>query len=400
MVGSSLAGWVVDRLGAKFGLWLCAGCFGASSVGVWFCCDTLTQYTLWRILGGLGIGAASIVAPMYIAEIAPARIRGRLVTLYQMGVVLGILSAVFVNMLIQRMGDDAWNTAVGWRWMFLAGAVPAAFFGAAIVAAVESPRWLMKMNRIEEARDILCRLNGPEIAAVESARIQQSLLQENGRLTDLFTTGFRRALLIGIALAGLSQASGIFCLLSFLPEVLKAAGFNTADAFFQTVSVGVVLAVFTTAAMFLVDVAGRKTLILLGTAVQFISFAAVGWLYFIHGSGVAILVFVMIFAAAHAIGNGAVCWVIISEIFPTKLRGRAMSIATMALWVVAYIGNLVFPLLEKQLGTSGTFWCFSVAAFVNLVVVAIFVPETKGRSLEQIEQMWYKESPSECAATV
>ena len=147
LVGSLTAGWVVDRLGAKVGLWLCAVCFAASSVGVWWFANSLAEYTLWRILGGLGIGAASIVAPMYIAEIAPTPIRGRLVTLYQLGIVLGILSAVFVNMLIQRMGDDAWNTAVGWRWMFLAGVVPAVLFGAMIVPAVESPRWLMKMNR-------------------------------------------------------------------------------------------------------------------------------------------------------------------------------------------------------------------------------------------------------------
>ena len=200
------------------------------------------------MLGGLGIGAASIVAPMYIAEIAPTRIRGRLVTLYQLGIVLGILSAVFVNMLIQRMGDDAWNVAIGWRWMFFAGVVPAVFFGAMIVPAVESPRWLMKMNRRDEAFDILCRLNGPQSAAIEADEIQQSLLQEEGRLSELFTTGFRRALLIGIMLAGLSQASGIFCLLSFLPEVFKAAGADTGNAFFQTVLVGVILAIFTLAA--------------------------------------------------------------------------------------------------------------------------------------------------------
>ena len=318
LVGSVTAGWIVDRLGAKSGLWVCAACFAASSVGVWFFANSLVEYTLWRILGGLGIGAASIVAPMYIAEIAPTRIRGRLVTLYQLGLVLGILSAVFVNMLIQRMGDDAWNVAIGWRWMFLAGIVPAVFFGVMIVPAVESPRWLMKMSRRDEAYDILCRLNGPQNAATEAEEIQQSLLQEEGRLSELFTTGFRRALLIGIMLAGLSQASGIFCLLSFLPEVFKAAGADTGNAFFQTVLVGVILAIFTLAATCLVDVAGRKTLILFGTFMQVVSFAAVGWLYHVHTGGLAMLVFVMIFVAGHAIGNGAVCWVIISEIFPDQ----------------------------------------------------------------------------------
>ena len=162
--GDRLLGRVLDaRAGSSIvwerssGLWLCAVCFAASSVGTWFFAGSLTEFTLWRMLGGLGIGAASIVAPMYIAEIAPTRIRGRLVTLYQLGIVLGILSAVFVNMLIQRMGDDAWNVAVGWRWMFFAGVVPAVLFWAMILPAVESPRWLMKSD---EALDILCRLNG------------------------------------------------------------------------------------------------------------------------------------------------------------------------------------------------------------------------------------------------
>jgi len=291
-------------------------------------------------------------------------------------------------MLIQRMGDDAWNVAVGWRWMFLAGVVPAMFFAAMIVPSVESPRWLMKMKRRDEAYEILCRLNGPHAADIEAREIQQSLAQEQGSLSELFTTGFRRALVIGTMLAGLSQASGIFSLLSFLPEVLKAGGAGTRDAFFQTVLVGVILAVFTLAALALVDFAGRKTLIVFGTALQFISFAAVGWLYYTHGSGTAILGFVMVFVAAHAIGNGAVCWVIISEIFPTKVRGRAMSIATTALWLVAFLGNLIYPLMQKHLGHSGTFWCFSGAALINLLYVLWWVPETKGRSLEQIEQMW------------
>jgi SP family arabinose:H+ symporter-like MFS transporter len=387
LIGSAGAGWVVDRLGAKFGLWMCAACFATSSVGAYFS-HTITDFTLWRILGGLGIGAASIVAPMYIAEIAPTKARGRLVTLYQLGIVLGILSAVFVNMLIQRMGDDAWNVQFGWRWMFLAGVVPAIVFGGMIMPAVESPRWLMKVQRREQAREILNRLNGPVLAAAEAEQIELSLDQEEGRLSELFTTGFRRALVIGIVLAGLSQASGIFALLSFLPGVLKAAGAETSDAFFQTVLVGVILAIFTLAALCLVDVAGRKTLLILGTFCQFISFAIVSWLYHTHGNAHLILACVMVFVAAHAIGNGAVCWVVISEIFPNSVRGRAMSIATTSLWLVAYLGNLVYPTLQEQLGYSGVFAIFSAAALINLLFVWFCVPETKGRSLEQIANLW------------
>jgi SP family arabinose:H+ symporter-like MFS transporter len=385
-VGAGGAGAVVDRVGLKKGLALCATCFALSSLGMWFAAS-LTQFVIWRLIGGLGIGAASIIAPMYIAEIAPARLRGRLVTLYQLGIVLGILAAVFVNLLIQRMGNEAWNTATGWRWMFFAGIVPALLFAGAIVPAVESPRWLMKMGRQEEALSILSKISDRPTALTEAQQIQDSLALEEGHISELLTT-FRKPLLIGIMLAGFSQASGITPLFSFLPEIFKAAGAATSDAFFQSVLVSLVNLVFTLFALWLVDLSGRKKLILVGTLLQSVSFALVGWSYHVDGSGLAVLVFVMTFVAGHAFGNGVVCWVIISEIYPTKVRGRAMSIATTALWVVGYLGNQSFPLMQKHLGSDGTFWCFSAAAFLNLVCVLGLVPETKGRTLEDITRFW------------
>jgi SP family arabinose:H+ symporter-like MFS transporter len=385
-VGAAGAGAVVDRLGLKKGLALCATCFALSSLGMWFAAS-LTQFVIWRLIGGLGIGAASIIAPMYIAEVAPARLRGRLVTLYQLGIVLGILAAVFVNMLIQRMGDEAWNTATGWRWMFFAGIVPALLFAGAIVPSVESPRWLMKMGRRADSLRVLSQINGSQVAEKEVAQIQDSLALEEGHISELLTT-FRKPLLIGIMLAGFSQASGITPLFSFLPEIFKAAGTATSDAFFQSVLVSLVNLVFTLFALWLVDLSGRKKLILMGTLLQSISLALIGWFYHVHGSGVAVLIFVMSFVAGHAFGNGVACWVIISEIYPTKVRGRAMSIATTALWIVGYLGNQSFPLMQKHLGSDGTFWCFSAAAFLNLVYVLWLVPETKGRTLEDITRFW------------
>ena len=385
-VGAAGAGAVVDRIGLKKGLAICAACFALSSLGMWFAAS-LNQFVVWRLIGGLGIGAASIIAPMYIAEIAPARLRGRLVTLYQLGIVLGILAAVFVNMLIQRLGDEAWNTSTGWRWMFFAGIVPALFFGMTIIPAVESPRWLMKMGRHAEAFSVLSKIDDKATAASEAAQIQDSLALEEGHISELFTT-FRRPLLIGIMLAGFSQLSGITPLFSFLPEIFRSAGTATSDAFFQSVLVSLVNLVFTLFALWLVDLSGRKKLILAGTLLQSISFGLVGWFYHVHGSGLAVLIFVMTFVAGHAFGNGVACWVIISEIYPTKVRGRAMSIATTALWVVGYLGNQSFPLMQKHLGSDGTFWCFSTAAFLNLVCVLWLVPETKGRTLEDITKFW------------
>ena len=386
VVGCAGAGTVADFLGRKKGLALCAVCFTLSSCGMLFA-GSLNQFVGWRLLGGLGIGAASVIAPNYIAEIAPTRVRGRCVTLYQMGIVVGILAAVFVNMLIQRMGDEAWNTATGWRWMFFAGIVPALLFGLMIIPAVESPRWLMKEGRREQALHVLTEINGPDVARGEANQIEETLSLEEGRFSELFTT-FRRPLLLGIMLAALQQVSGITPLFSFLPEIFRSAGAATGDAFQQSVAVSVINLLFTFVALWLIDRAGRKTLILAGTTLQFLSFAAVGWLYYVHGSGLAILIFVMSFVAGHALGNGVACWVIISEIYPTKVRGRAMSIATTALWLVGYLGNQLFPVMQKNLGSDGTFWCFSGGALLTIILVGLLIPETKGRSLEEITEIW------------
>ena len=386
IAGCAGAGAVADFLGKKKGLALCALCFALSSIGMLFASD-LNQFVIWRLIGGIGIGAASVISPNYIAEIAPTRIRGRCVTLYQLGIVVGILSAVFVNMLIQPLGDEAWNIATGWRWMFLAGLAPALLFGSMIVPAVESPRWLMKMGRREQALRVLIQVNGAEEGPREAAEIADSLVVEEGHLSELFTT-YRRPLLLGIMLAALQQISGITPLFSFLPEIFRSAGTATSDAFFQSVLVSLINLFFTLFALWLVDRAGRKTLILAGTSVQFISFALVGWFYHVHGGGLAVLILVMSFVAGHAFGNGVACWVIISEIYPTKVRGRAMSIATMALWLVGYLGNQLFPIMQKRFGSDYSFWVFSAGALLTIILVGWLVPETKGHSLEEIARFW------------
>jgi MFS transporter, SP family, arabinose:H+ symporter len=395
IAGCAAAGTVADYLGKKKGLALCALCFALSSIGMMFAAS-LHQFVFWRLIGGVGIGAASVISPNYIAEIAPTRVRGRCVTLYQLGIVVGILAAVFVNMLIQRVGDEAWNVFIGWRWMFFAGVVPALLFGGMILPAVESPRWLMKMGRRQQALEVLTKLNGSSEAIEEATEIEQALINEEGHLSELFTT-FRRPLLLGIMLAALQQISGITPLFSFLPEIFRSAGTATSDAFFQSVLVSLINLLFTLFALWLVDRAGRKTLILAGTTLQCISFALVGWFYHIHGSGLAVLIFVMAFVAGHAFGNGVACWVIISEIYPTKVRGRAMSIATTALWLVGYAGNQLFPIMQKHLGSDGTFWCFSAGALLTIILVASLVPETKGRSLEEITKFWTEKTNKQVA---
>src|ERR1700747_1135021 len=264
IAGCAAAGTVADYLGKQKGLRLCSLCFALASVGMLFA-GSLHQFVFWRLIGGVGIGAASVISPNYIAEIAPTRVRGRCVTLYQLGIVVGILAAVFVNMLIQRMGDESWNISRGWRWMFLAGVVPAILFALMILPAVESPRWLMKMGRQPQAIEVLAKINGADEAARETAEIEKSLAIEEGHLSELFTT-FRRPLLLGIMLAGLQQGTGITPLFSFVPEIFRAAGTATSDAFFQSVLVSLINLLFTLFALWLVDRVGRKTLILTGTA--------------------------------------------------------------------------------------------------------------------------------------
>ena len=390
IAGSASAGAIADYLGQKRSLAICAACFGLSSLGIWFSAN-LGQFVAWRLLAGVGIGAASIVCPMYIAEIAPSRLRGRLVTLYQLGIVVGILGAVFSNMLIQRMGDELWNETVGWRLMFLIGVVPAILFGVMILQSVESPRWLLKMTRKREALGVLELLNDHEAAIAELSDVETALALETGRFSELFTV-FKRPLMIGIMLAAFSQISGITPILSFLPDIFRASGTGTSDAFFQSVLVGVTNLVFTLFALWLVDMAGRKTLILAGSAVQCLALGLVGWTYHSGGNGMVIVISIMAFVAGHGFGNGVACWVIISEIYPAKVRGRAMSIATTALWTVGYLGNQLFPLMVKHFQASGAFWTFSAGALLTLVSVYLFVPETRGKTLEEITLFWASDS--------
>lgn len=391
LLGSAGAGILADKFGLKKSLYGCALCFALSSVLVWIA-GTFPWYVAGRMVGGIGIGAASIVAPMYIAEIAPVAIRGRLVVLYQLGIVTGILSAVFVNLLIEQSGGLAWNLEHGWRRMFLAGVVPALFFGTAIIFSKESPRWLMKVGREKQAQEVLRSIQGEEIAASEMNSIRSSLVAEHGGLSKLFSRKHRIVLITGCTLAALTQLSGITSILSFLPEVLKIRGQSPNDAFFQAVLVGIANIVFTCAAIWLVDRLGRRTLILFGTATQILALLWTGALYFNHTVGLGVLAGLMIFVGGHAIGNGAVCWVIISEIFPTKVRGAAMSMATTALWLAAYLANQFFPIMQRQLSNSGTFFCFAAMALTNFVFVWAQVPETRGITLEDNGEIWLKQA--------
>ena len=387
MAGAALGGPLGDRFGRKPSLIVCAALFALSSVASALP-QSLAAFAWARFAGGLAIGAASMLSPLYIAEIAPEKIRGTLVALYQLAIVTGILVVFFVNLQVQRLGDDAWNTSIGWRWMFASLAAPSILFAVCLLAVPESPRWLMKSGRSELARRILERVGGAESARREVAQIEAALRQEQGQWSELFTTGYRRALLVGTLLAVFSQFSGINAIMYYAPEIFKAAGARTDSAFLQTVIVGAVNFVFTFVALWLVDKAGRKPLLVAGTLVQFVSLSLVGFLFQRGRSDMLMLVSILGFTAAFAAAMGPVSWIVNSEIFPTKLRARAMSVSIFCLWAADWVVTQTFPMLRESIGPAITFWVYAVFSLLSTLFVIAFVPETRGRTLEEIESTW------------
>jgi len=387
MVGAMVGGPLSDRYGRKKILLLCAVLFAFSGIASALP-RTLTQFVWARFAGGFGIGAVSVLSPLYIAEIAPEKLRGRLVSLYQLAIVVGILVVFFVNLLIQRLGDEAWNTSDGWRWMMGSLTLPSALFGFLLLFIPESPRWLMKMGRRSEAETILVRVGGQAAADREIQQIKGSLSQEEGKFSELFTGGYRRALVIGVGLAMICQFSGINAIMYYAPEIFKSIGAGRDAAFAQTVSIGVVNLLFTFVAVWLADKAGRKALLIGGSLVQVLALAAVGVMFAMGIGGLWLLFFVMLFTAAFASAMGPVPWIVISEIFPTKIRGRAMSMAVLVIWLSCFLVSQTFPVLVDAIGNAKTFWIYALCSFAGLIFVVAWVPETKGKTLEEIEQSW------------
>ena len=345
--------------------------------------------------GGLAIGAVSLLSPLYVAEVAPHQVRGRLVSLYQLAIVVGILVSFFVNLLIQRqgatlpgVGGETWNQTHGWRWMLGIMVVPSAVFGLLLLPLPESPRWQMKRGRRREAELTLRRIGGPEAAAKEIEEIEGSLKEDEGKLAELFSGGFGRALVIGVGLAIFSQLGGINAVMYYGPELFKAAGSNADQAFLSQVVLGATLIVATLTASALVDKLGRRKLLIAGVALQVVCLATVGILYRIQASPLLLLVFVVLFLIGFGSSTGVVTWVIISEIFPTRLRGQAMGMAVLMHWVADYLVSQTFPVLKENIGPSNTFLCYAAGCFLGLLFTIGMVPETKGRTLEQIERSW------------
>jgi SP family arabinose:H+ symporter-like MFS transporter len=408
--GAMFAGWLSDRFGRKRLLFLCAILYGLSAVlFLPALSPNLNQFLVARFICGLGIGASSMICPVYIAELAPEKWRGRLGTLFQLGIVVGILITLFVNKLIQGCGDDAWNAALGWRWMLGVGAVPAAVFLLLLLAVPESPRWLAQNSREEEARKILSRAGGAVHAEKQMTEIREAIGQEEGHFSELFGGVYLRPLVLAVVLMLCSQFCGINAIIYYSTDIFKTAGADSTSAFAATASIGVINLIATLVAIACVDKLGRRPLLLFGAAVQTIALGMIGWMFSsptqvpaglvrvfeVVGSMVdpqqaALFGCIITFTAAFAVSIGPIGWLFCSEVFPNRVRGRAMSLAAMSVWISCYIVSLTFPMLKENpaIGPAKTFWIYGGVSLFSFVFVALFIPETKGRTLEQIERYW------------
>lgn len=405
IIGGLGGGWVSDRIGRKNGLILCAVLFLISALGaaapefpfapvgqggpeyVW-------GFVLYRILGGIGVGLASMLSPMYIAEIAPARNRGNLVAWNQFAIIFGMLIIYFVNYGIAEAGSgDTWLNTIGWRYMFLSGAIPALIFLVLLFWLPETPRYLMLKNKESEARAVLNQLGTPEESEHEIKEIRKSLSQNQSG--NLFSFGVM-LIFIGIMLSVFQQFVGINVVLYYAPEIFKNVGFSTNASLLQTIIVGAVNLIFTVVAIFTVDKLGRKPLQIIGALVMAVAMIALGCTFALQVKGIGALLCMLVYIAGFAVSWGPVTWVLLSEIFPNQIRGTAMAVAVAAQWIANLAVSWTFPILDNnpslvsQYHHGFAYWIYGVMSILAAIFMWKLVPETKGRSLEEMEALWSK----------
>jgi len=398
VIGVGFAGFMADWYGRKRSLIVSAVLLLVSALGC-MVAGELTELIIYRLIGGLGVGVASMLSPLFISEIAWACIRGRMVSLYQFAITVGILAAYFANARLLALGEAAafaeggflhWIlTAEVWRGMFGAETVPALGFLMLLFLVPESPRWLMVRNREVDAVEILKRLMSEADARQEIGAIRLVLSQETGSWKQLLAPGIRGAILIGMALAILSQFSGINSIIYYGPRIFESAGFGVGGSLDGQVIIGIVNVLFTLIAIWKIDQLGRRVLLIIGCLGMMVAHLVIGSLFFTgNADGILLMIFIPLFIAFFAFSYGPVIWTLLSELYPTSVRGRAMSIATLTLWVGTFIVGQTVPWMLENLKPHGTFWLFSVMLVPAILITWKLVPETKGRTLEEIEQFW------------
>jgi sugar porter (SP) family MFS transporter len=395
LFGAMISGTLCDKYGRKLLLLLSALLFAVSSLAIALT-DLFHTFVAWRIAGGIAIGLASNLSPMYIAEIAPAKVRGKLVSVNQLTIVIGILLAQFMNWVIAKpvpSGASAldilnsWNGQTGWRWMFGVTAVPSLLFFLGMLSVPESPRWLARNGRPAKAKRILQRLGGEAYATQTLAEIQATLSEDtSASLRQLLNPKLAGVLLLGITLAVFQQWCGINVIFNYAADVFAAAGYNVSDILLNIVITGAVNLIFTFVAIAMVDGAGRRKLMLFGSAALALIYTVLGIGFHMHGQGLYMLVLVVTAIACYAMSLAPVTWVVISEIFPNRIRGAAMSVAITSLWIASFVLTYTFPLLNQGLGPARTFWIYAAICFAGFFYIFWRLPETKGKTLEEIER--------------
>lgn len=399
LLGSAVSGNMTDRYGRKMPLLFSAFLFIFTSLGTG-AFNSFTAFMTFRILGGVAIGIASNVSPVYIAEISPAWMRGKLVAINQLTIAFGVLAAQITNMIIaepvaagatNEMIRNSWNGQMGWRWMFWACSVPASLFFLLMWLVPESPRWLAKAGRKEKALKVFERIGGKEYAISETDDISLtlSLSERSGtreKFSHLFSRQIAPIITLGIILAVFQQWCGINVIFNYAEEVFSAAGYGISGTLFNIVLTGCVSLIFTIVSMFIVDRWGRRILMLSGAGGLAIVYVIIAAGYYLHFKGIFMVFWVVTAISIYGLTLAPITWVLLSEIFPNKIRGHAMSVATFALWFSCAILTLSFPFLNRGLGTSGTFAVYAAICILGFFYLIRKLPETKGKSLEQIER--------------
>jgi sugar porter (SP) family MFS transporter len=397
LVGSLMAGALSDWFGRKRPLILAALLFAVTSIGNGLA-HNFTVFIAWRMWGGVAIGLASSLSPMYISEVAPAQMRGKLVSINQLTIVVGILAAQVINWYLVRnlpagatdeFIKNSWFGQQGWRWMFGLTAAPSLLFLLGMFLVPESPRWLAKFGRTDQARAVLRKIGGNAYADAATAEIQSTLSSEEVqrvRFADLLDPRMFKVLVLGVGLAVFQQWCGINVIFNYAEEIFKAAGYDISSVLQNIAWTGSVNLVFTFVALGTVDRLGRRPLMLFGAAGLAVIYVAMGFCYAKGVQGLPLLLLVLAAIGCYAMSLAPVTWVVISEIFPNRIRGAAMSVAVTTLWIACFILTYTFPILNAKLGSAGTFWLYAAICVVGLVCLFFKLPETKGQTLEQIEK--------------